>query len=92
MAAGYSRGELRALDLGRPLVESPLKTADQVVVVADSTKFGRTSLARLSGLGEIDILVTDDQISEQWKRTLTNAGVRLLIARPAADGNTERGG
>ncbi len=57
-----------------------LRAADQVVVVADSTKFGRTSLAHLCGWKDIDVLVTDDQIGESWQRVVREAGVGLMIA------------
>lgn len=57
-----------------------MKSADQVIVVADSTKFGRTSLQRLCGLNEIDVLITDADISESWRSQLGDAGVRMLIA------------
>lgn len=60
-----------------------MKTADEVIVVADSTKFGRTSLARLCGLGEIDVLVTDGEIDDEWKTKLTESGVRLIVAGSA---------
>jgi len=57
-----------------------MKTADEVIVVADSTKFGRTSLARLCELGGIDVLVTDDEIDDEWKTKLTESGVRVIVA------------
>ena len=62
--------------------QAMMKAADEVVVVADSTKFGRTSLARLCGLGEIDILVTDDRINDEWRKSLIDSGVRLIVAGP----------
>ena len=57
-----------------------MKTADEVIVVADSTKFGRTSLARLCELGDVDIMVTDNEIGQEWRTRLTDAGVRLVLA------------
>jgi DeoR family transcriptional regulator, fructose operon transcriptional repressor len=63
-----------------------MKAADEVIVVADSTKFGRTSLAYLCGLDEIDVLVTDDQICESWIQAVAEAGVRLTMAPPLDNG------
>jgi DeoR/GlpR family transcriptional regulator of sugar metabolism len=57
-----------------------MRAADEVTILADSTKFGRTSLARLCELGEIDALVTDSQIGEPWRSLLPESGVRLLVA------------
>lgn len=57
-----------------------MQAAEEVMVVADSTKFGHTSLALLCELGEIDIIVTDDDISSEWQTKIEAAGVRLVIA------------
>ena len=56
-----------------------MRAADEVVVVADSSKFGRQSLARLCDLSAPDILVVDDEISRQW-RLRTAAQLKLLVA------------
>lgn len=72
----YYNGNLLLVETERAM----MKTADEVIVVADSTKFGRTSLARLCELGEIDVLVTDDKIDEEWKTKLTESGVQVIVA------------
>jgi len=59
-----------------------MKAADEVIVVADSTKFGRTSLASLCALSEVDVLVTDDQIGDDWTAMLAESGLRLIVAAP----------
>ena len=57
-----------------------MKAADEVVVVADSTKFGHRSLARLCPLDAADYLVVDDGIADTWRRTIEEAGVDLIVA------------
>jgi DeoR/GlpR family transcriptional regulator of sugar metabolism len=57
-----------------------MKAADEVVIVADSTKFGRTSLSRLCELSRADILVVDNEITQEWQEKLNRAGVKLIIA------------
>jgi DeoR/GlpR family transcriptional regulator of sugar metabolism len=57
-----------------------MRTADEVIVVADSTKFGRTSLARLCELGDIDTLVVDGGLAEEWLDRFSHAGVRVVVA------------
>ena len=57
-----------------------MASADEVIVVVDSTKFGRTSLARLCELGNVDTLVVDDGISEHWREKIIDAGVKLVVA------------
>ena len=59
-----------------------MQSAEEVIVVADSTKFGHTSLAHLCPLDEIDCLVTDAEIAQEWQTRLTDAGVRIVLAEP----------
>jgi DeoR/GlpR family transcriptional regulator of sugar metabolism len=63
-----------------------MNSADEVMLVADSTKFGHTSLALLCELSEIDHLVVDNEISEDWRSKVVAADVRLVIA-----GTTDNG-
>jgi DeoR/GlpR family transcriptional regulator of sugar metabolism len=42
-------------------------------------------LALLCELGEIDIIVTDDDISSEWRSKIEAAGVRLVIASKDAE-------
>lgn len=57
-----------------------MSSADQVFVVADSTKLGKSSLAKLCDLEEIDALIVDDELSDSWRQRLTDAGVSLEVA------------
>ena len=50
------------------------------VVLMDSSKFGRVSVARVSCLSDIDQLITDQQPSDPLKEALELAGVQILIA------------
>lgn len=77
-AHGYYNSNLLLVETERAMMRS----ADEVIVVADSTKFGRTSLARLCTLGEVHVLVTDEEIGLEWQQRLTEAGVRLVLASP----------
>lgn len=64
-----------------------MRAADEVVVVADSSKFGRRSLAHLAELGAADRLVVDERLSPEWRGRLAGAGVEVLLAPLArADG------
>ncbi len=57
-----------------------MKAADQVIVLADSSKFGRQSLAHLCELGAPDRLVVDDEISEAWQLRMA-AELELVVAQ-----------
>jgi DeoR family transcriptional regulator, fructose operon transcriptional repressor len=57
-----------------------MTSAEEVIVVADSTKLGHTSLALLCELNEIDALVTDHEITAAWRERVAAADVRLVVA------------
>ena len=57
-----------------------MRAADEVIVVADSTKFGCQSLALLCTLDQIHHLVVDDEISNEWRRKVADANVELHLA------------
>ena len=63
-----------------------LQAADETIVVADSTKLGRQSLAHLCALNAVNYLVMDHDITEDWRSTINAAGVRLILA-----GSTDNG-
>jgi DeoR/GlpR family transcriptional regulator of sugar metabolism len=67
-----------------------MRAADEVIVVADSQKFGRRSLARLCALGAITCLVSDDAVADRWRRRVEEAGVELLIAETPGEIEAKR--
>ena len=54
--------------------------AHEVVVVADSTKLGRSTFARILPLDKIDVLVTDAPVTGELAGELATAGVRVIVA------------
>ncbi len=64
-----------------------MQAADRVLVVADSSKFGRPSLAHLCPLEAADCLVVDEGLDEPWRERLEAAGIELLVA-PGAEKDT----
>ena len=67
-----------------------IRAADEVIVVADSTKLGRRSLTHLCELGDVRHLVTDDGIPPAWQETIRGAGVELGIASVGSRESSER--
>lgn len=59
-----------------------MQAADEVVVVADSGKFGRQALAHLAGLDEVDRLIVDSGLSQEWRQHVATTGVELVLAEP----------
>jgi DeoR/GlpR family transcriptional regulator of sugar metabolism len=54
----------------------------EVMIVADHTKFGRLALARLGGLEEIDSVVVDSGLGDEHREMLESAGVAIHVAAP----------
>ena len=58
--------------------------ADELIVLADSSKFsGRSSLI-LCGLDRITAVISDSGIRDEDRQMLETAGVRLIIAETTA--------
>jgi DeoR/GlpR family transcriptional regulator of sugar metabolism len=66
--------------------QAMMRSADEVIVVADSTKFGHQSLARMCELKDVHRLVVDNDISEDWRSKMKSIGIELFIA-----GETDNG-
>jgi DeoR/GlpR family transcriptional regulator of sugar metabolism len=57
-----------------------MRCAEEVVVVADHTKVGRQALAFLCGLGDVDTLIVDRDLSPAQRSLLEQADARLIVA------------
>jgi DeoR/GlpR family transcriptional regulator of sugar metabolism len=57
-----------------------MQQAQQAVLLADSGKFGQQALARLCALDDIDIVVSDADLSDEHRREIESRGCRLIIA------------
>jgi DeoR family fructose operon transcriptional repressor len=57
-----------------------IASADEVIVVSDSSKLGRSALAHLCPLDIVDRLVVDSDITEEWKDVFRKASVEVTIA------------
>jgi DeoR family ulaG and ulaABCDEF operon transcriptional repressor len=65
--------------------EKLLTRADEVIVLADSRKFGLRARYPVMGLSRINTLITDDGISEVNERMMTDAGIKVIIAKQPAE-------
>ena len=65
------------------LVESErqmMDAADEVIVVADSSKLGHSELAQVCPLSRVDKLVTDAGVTDEWRGILQEHNVELITA------------
>jgi DeoR/GlpR family transcriptional regulator of sugar metabolism len=59
---------------------SLIRTARQIIVVADSSKFGRATFASVCPISVVDTIITDSSIPEPIYRELLQAGIQVEIA------------
>jgi DeoR family fructose operon transcriptional repressor len=57
-----------------------MEQSQQVVLLADSGKFGQQALAKLCQLDEIDVVVSDSGLTEEHRAEVERAGCELIIA------------
>ncbi|QGJ68450.1 HTH-type transcriptional repressor GlcR [Planctomycetales bacterium 10988] len=57
-----------------------IEAAEEVIIVADSSKFGHQNLAYLTALNNVDWMVVDNHLSEEWRKKIRSAGIELIIA------------
>lgn len=76
VAAGLTYPALSDLPVKRAMIEA----ANEVVLVADSSKIGARSFTALGGLDLIDVLVTDKGISDGDRAAIEAAEVKIIVA------------
>lgn len=65
------------------LVEAEKKMMDQaqeVILLADSSKFGQQALVKLCEMNDVDIVVSDAELSKDQQKQIQAAGCQLIIA------------
>jgi DeoR family transcriptional regulator, ulaG and ulaABCDEF operon transcriptional repressor len=57
-----------------------IERAEEVILLLDSSKFATSSGIVVCALDEVDVLITDDEISDENAKMVERAGVRLIVA------------
>ena len=73
---GYYNSNLLLVETERCMMRS----ADRTIIVADSTKFGRSSLARMLEWNQVDTLVVDEDLSTLWRDRIDELDTNLILA------------
>ena len=60
------------------LEKKSLRIAGNAAVITDSSKFGRRALTRFASLEDIDLLVTDDELSASDEAKLKKADIEII--------------
>jgi DeoR/GlpR family transcriptional regulator of sugar metabolism len=71
---GFSDASVRHMNLKRAVIQH----ADQVMVLADHTKMDSSSRYFFAGTEDVDVVITDPQVSKEHLTELSRAGIRVL--------------
>lgn len=72
---GITTSTKEEAQLSHKMMESSSKT----VVLADSSKFGQHGFGRIAGLEDVDIIITDTDVSPEMQKIAEEAGVELIM-------------
>lgn len=73
---GVTTSNLEEAALNKAMMHAALK----IVILCDSSKFGKRGFGKICDLDKIDIIITDDGISDSMKKYLEEEGVEVIIA------------
>lgn len=76
--AGFTTPNLLEADTNRAFVEA----TDELVVLADHTKWGVTGLTTIAGLDAATVCISDDGLSEHAQAVLRDRVGRLILSTP----------
>lgn len=81
-AAGITESGITDFHLGEAnLRRQVIRNASQVIVLADSSKFGVRAMSNICPLSGVDIVVTDNKAPAKFVRQLEQSGIRVILAK-----------
>ena len=57
-----------------------MRAAQKVIVLADSTKFGRRGFAKIGNIEDIDMVITDSGVNPNVVKQIEEHGIEVVIA------------
>ncbi|MBO4723208.1 MAG: DeoR/GlpR transcriptional regulator [Muribaculaceae bacterium] len=73
---GFTTTDMREAELNQQMMQASQK----VIVLADSTKFGRRGFAKIGNIDDIDLIITDAGVSTNVINQINEHGIDLIIA------------
>jgi DeoR family fructose operon transcriptional repressor len=61
-------------------IRAMIKAARKVVIVADHSKFGRDAMMHVADLNDVDLIVTDSELSSEYRRMLRKNDIEYKLA------------
>jgi DeoR family transcriptional regulator of aga operon len=73
---GITNSNIEEAQLNKRMIEASIKT----IILADSSKFGKRGFGKICSLDEVDIIVTDSDITDSIASIIENAGIKLITS------------
>lgn len=80
LSAGMTTPNLPIAIIDRTMIQH---TRGKVIILSNHTKFGLVAEMSITPLKQIDVLITDRKIPEDFQKELDHLGVEVIIARSA---------
>lgn len=74
---GFSTTDMGEAELNRCMMAQSQK----IILLADSSKFGRRGFAKIGDMTSVDLIITDEGISRKDEQAIEKLGIDLIIAR-----------
>lgn len=74
--SGFTNSDLQVIQSERAM----LKQAREIIVLADSSKFGKRGALLLCGFDKVNTVITDSGISDEFEKLLSSHGIKVVIA------------
>jgi DeoR/GlpR family transcriptional regulator of sugar metabolism len=65
---------------GSSVSRKMIERSEEVIILADHTKFGKTTFSYMCSLSDASMIISDKNCPEEWKKILAEKGIELLIA------------
>ncbi|MCH6264708.1 DeoR/GlpR family DNA-binding transcription regulator [Neobacillus citreus] len=76
IANGITDYDISGSSISRKMMER----AEEVIVLADQSKFGKTTFAYMCSITDASKIITDQSCPEEWKKIVAARGVELIVA------------
>lgn len=75
--SGITNSNIEEAQLNKRMMNASLKT----ILLADSSKFGRRGFGKICNLDQVDVIITDSDISESMVKRIEETGIELIIVK-----------
>lgn len=73
-------GISNVVDLEANIKQAEMKIGQEIILLADHTKFGVMSLYNIAPIEELDYLITDKRVNKEYEQAFKEANVKVLVA------------